>query len=78
MLLGLLGFQALNLFLTLTDLHDEPSGHALDLNLQVPLPLKLTLKEVDPLLGVGVLLASQVMLCAEPLYGSMQIVPLLP
>ena len=62
----------------LTDLRGEPSGHALDRNLQVPLPLKLTLEEVDPLLGIDALLTSQFMLRAEPLYGLEQIDPLLP
>ena len=62
----------------LTDLHGEPSEHTLDCNLQVPVPLKLTLEEVDPLLGVGALLASQVTLHVEPLYGPEQIIPLLP
>ena len=62
----------------MTDLHGEPSEHALDHNLQVPLPLKLTLEEVDPLLGIGALLSSQVTLHAEPLYGPEQIVLLLP
>ena len=73
-----LDLQVLDLLLALTDLRGEPSGHALDNNLQVPLLLKLTLEEVDPLLGVGVLLASQVTLRAEPLYGLEQIILLLP
>jgi hypothetical protein len=42
----------------LTNLHGKPGSHALGLNLQVPLPLKLTLEEIDPLLGVGALLVS--------------------
>ena len=62
----------------MTDLRGKPGGHALDYNLQVPLPLKLTLEEVNLLLGIGTLLASQVVLCAEPLYGSKQIISLLP
>ena len=56
--------------MTLTDLHGEPDGHALGLNLQVPLLLKLALEEVDPPLGVA--------LCSEPLYGLEQIILLLP
>jgi hypothetical protein len=53
-----LGIQAIDLFLALTNLHGKPGSHALGLNLQVPLPLKLTLEEIDPLLGVGALLVS--------------------
>ena len=56
----------LNLFLALTDLRGEPGGHALGRNLQVLLPLKLTLEEVDPLLGVGALLMSLVTLRVDP------------
>ena len=67
-----------DLFLALTDLHGELGEHALDQNLQVPLPLKLTLEEVNPLLGVGVLLASQVTLCVEPLFGLEQTILHLP
>ena len=57
-LLGHLSLQALDLFLALTDNHGEPSGHALDYNLQVPLPMKLILEVVDPLLSVSALLVS--------------------
>ena len=64
--------------MVLTDLRDELGGHALSCNLQVPLPLKLILEVVDPLLSVGALLASQLNPCAELLYGPEQIVPLLP
>ena len=67
-----------DLFLALTDLHGEPGRHALGYNLQVPLPLKLTLKVVDLLLSVGALLVSQLSPCAELLYILEQIVPLLP
>ena len=77
-LLDHLGLQAPDLFLALTDLRGEPGGHALGLNLQVPLLLKLALEEVDPLLGVGALLASQVALRVEPLHDPEQIVLLLP
>ena len=73
-----LGLLALDLFLALTDLRGEPGGHALGHNLQVPLPLKLILEAVDPLLSVCALLASQVNPHAELLYGLEQIVPLLP
>ena len=59
----------LELFLALTDLHGELGGHALSYNLQVPLPLKLILEVVGPLLSIGALLASQVNLRAELLYG---------
>ena len=76
-LLGHLGLQALDLFLALTDLRGEPGGHALGCNLQVPLPLKLILEVVDPLLRVGTLLVSQVNPHAELLYGPEQIIPLL-
>ena len=58
MLPGHLGLQAPNLFLALTDLRGDPSGHALYCNLQVPLPLELILKVAAPLLSVGALLAS--------------------
>ena len=68
----------LNLFLALTDLRGEPRGQALDYNLQVPLPLKLNLEEVDLLLGIGALLQSQVTLHVDSLYGPKQIIPLLP
>ena len=61
----------------LTDLHGEPGEHALGCNLQVPLPLKLILEVVDPLLSVDMLLASQVNPCVELLYGPEQIIPLL-
>ena len=64
--------------MALTDLHSEPNGHAFGYNLQVPLPLKLILEVVDPLLTVGTLLASQVNPRAEPLYSPKKIVPLLP
>ena len=67
----------LDLFLALIDLHGEPGGHALEHNLQVPLPLKLTLEEVDLLLGVDTFLVSQVTLRVEPLYGSEKILSLL-
>ena len=43
-----------------------------------PLLLKLALEEVDPPLSIGALLASQVLLRMEPLYGLEQIVSLLP
>ena len=75
---GHLSLQVPDLFLALIDLPGEPDRHTLSLNLQVLLPLKLTLEEVDPLLGIGALLSSQVMLHAEPLYGLEQIVLLLP
>jgi len=75
---GHLGLQALELFMALTDLCDEPSRHALSCNLQVPLPLKLILEVVDPMLSVGVLLASPVNPRVELLYGLEQIIPLLP
>ena len=78
MLPGHLGLQVPDLFLALTDHRGEPSGHALDCNLQVPLPLKLILEMVDPLLSVVVLLASQVNPRAKLLYGPEQIVLLLP
>ena len=55
---GHLGLQASDLFLALTDLRSEPDAHALSCNLQVPLPLKLILKVVDPLLTIGALLVS--------------------
>ena len=55
---GHLSFHASDLFLALIDLHGEPGGHALSCNLQVPLPLKLILKVVDPLLTIGALLVS--------------------
>ena len=58
-------------------LTDLPGGHALGYNLQVPLPLKLILEVVDPLLSVDMLLASQVNPCVELLYGPEQIIPLL-
>ena len=60
------------------DLRGKPGGHTLVHNLQVPLPLKLTLEEVDPLLGVSALLMSLVTLRVDPLYGLEKIVPLLP
>ena len=49
---------------------DTPLG----CDLQVPLPLKLIIEVVDPLLSIGALLASQVNPCAELLYGPEQIV----
>ena len=75
---GHLSLQAPDLFLALTALRGKPGRHDFGHNLQVSLPLKLTLEEVDPLLGVDALLASQVTLCEEPLYGPEQIVPLHP
>ena len=75
---GHLGFEAPDLFLALTDLHSEPNGHAFGYNLQVPLPLKLILEVVNPLLSVGTLLASSVNPHVELLYGSKQIILLLP
>ena len=66
---GHLSLQALDLFLALTDLHGEPGRHALGCNLQVPLPLKLILEVVDPLLSVDALLVSQVNPHVELLYG---------
>ena len=75
-LMGHLSLQALDLFLVLIDLHGEPSGHALGYNLQVPLPLNLTLEVVDPLLSVGALLASQLSPRVELLYGPEQVIPL--
>ena len=67
----------LDLFLALTDLHGEPGGHTLGCNLQVPLPLKLTLEVVDPLLSSSALLASHLNPCVELLYGPKQIILLL-
>ena len=67
-----------DLFLALTNLCGELGGHALGRNLQDPLLLKLFLEEVNPLLGIDMLLASQVPLHAEPLYGPEQIILLLP
>ena len=67
-----------DLFLVLTSHRGEPGGHALGHNLQVPLPLKLTLEEVDPLLGIGAFLASQVTVRAKLLYALEQIIQLLP
>ena len=64
--------------MALTNLRDELDGHALGCNLQVPLPLKLTLEVVDPLLSIGALLASQLSPCVELLYGPEQIITLLP
>ena len=55
---GHLGLQASDLFLALTDLRSEPDAHALSCNLQVPLPLKLILEVVDPLLSVSALLVT--------------------
>ena len=55
---GHLSLQAPDLLLALLDLHGEPGGHALGCNLQVPLPLKLILEVVDPLLSISALLAS--------------------
>ena len=77
-LLGHLNLHASDLFLVLTDIRGEPGGHALGCNLQVPLPLKLTLEVVDPLLSVGTLLASHLSACAELLYGPKLIILLLP
>ena len=62
----------------LINLRGEPGRHALGYNLQVPLPLKLTLEVVDLLLSGGTLLVSQLSPHAELLYGPEQIVPLLP
>ena len=62
----------------LTDLCGESSRHALGCNLQLPLPLKLILEVVDPLLSVDTLLVSEVNPRAELLYGPEQIVLLLP
>ena len=64
--------------MALTNLHGEPGEQAIGYNLQVPLPLKLILEVVDPLLSVSVLLASVVNPRAELLYGPEQIIPLLP
>jgi hypothetical protein len=64
--------------LELTNLHGEPGSHALGLNLQVPLLLKLALEEVDLLLGIGALPESQATLRVEPLYGLEQVILLLP
>ena len=72
-----LPLQAPYLFLALINLRGEPSGHALGRNLQVLVPLKLTLEVVDPLLGVDALMVSQVMLRAELLYGLKQVILLL-
>ena len=75
---GHLGLQVLDLFLALTDLRGEPSGHAFGCNLQVSLPLNLILEVVDPLLSDGALLVSQVNPRVELLYGLEQVVLLLP
>ena len=48
----------------------------LDYLLREALPMDK--QRLDPLLGVRTLLASQVMLHTEPLYGPEQIVPLVP
>ena len=64
--------------MALPNLSGKPDGHALGYNLQVPLPLKLILEVVDPLLSISALLASQVNPRVELLYGLEQIVPLLP
>jgi hypothetical protein len=61
----------------LTNLHSERGRHVLGLYLQALLLLKLTLEKADPLLAIGTLLASRVALCAEPLHGLEQLVPLL-
>ena len=53
-----LSLPALDLFLAQTDLHGELGGHALNRNLQVPIPLELLLEVADLLLSVGALLAS--------------------
>ena len=55
--------------MALTDLRGEAGRHALDCNLQVPLPLKLILEVDDALLSVGALLAIWVNPYAELLYG---------
>ena len=74
---GHLSLQVLGLLLALANLHSESSGHRLCHDLQILLPPELALQEVDPLLGVGALLMSQVTLYAEPLYGLEQFVTLL-
>ena len=75
---GHLGLQASDLLLALTDLHGEPGRHALGCNLQVPLPLKLTLEVVEPLLSVRALLASQLSPRAALLYGPEKVIQFLP
>ena len=64
--------------MALIDLHGEHGGHSLSCNLQVPLPLKLTLEVVDLLLSIGALLVSHLSPHAELLYSPEQIIPLLP
>jgi hypothetical protein len=44
--------KALNLFLALTNIRGEPGRHTLDLDLQVPLDVKLALEEGSLLLGI--------------------------
>ena len=53
-----LSLQAPDLLLALIDLRGESGEHALGCNLQVPLPLKLILEVVYPLLSVSALLVS--------------------
>jgi hypothetical protein len=47
-----LSLKALNLFLVLANIHGEPGRHTLDLDLQVPLDVKLALEEGGLLLGI--------------------------
>ena len=54
--LGHLRLQVLGLLLVLADLHSESSGYRLYRSLQILLHLELTLKVVDLLLGVVMLL----------------------
>ena len=75
---GHLGLQALDLFLTLPELHGEPGGHVVDCNLQVPLSPELIFEVADPLLSDDTLLASQLSPRVELLYGLEQMVLLLP
>ena len=51
----------------LIDLRGELGRHALDYNLQVPLPLKLTLEEVNLLLGIDAPGKPSHTLCGAPL-----------
>ena len=55
--LGHLHLQVLGLLLALANLHGEFGSHCLCHNLQILLPLELTLQEVDPLLGIVMLLS---------------------